>query len=180
MNLSIKYTLIVITLFIVSGCIPDEEEKQKGSLNAVSLCIKKNEQQSELVSKEFIKNQCISKHEQFRPHIYDKRNQAKVSVREDSLRLNVTSLVNNFPNFVVTSVEIEGFFYGSDGVRIAGSKWISDLWIEPNSSKRLNESIPVETKNNKDIDEGCYGLEEFRNCWGWNIKGFRGLEIKLE
>lgn len=174
--------LIVIVLFIVSGCYPkDEEQEQKGSVNAVSLCIKKNEQQSELVSKKLIKNQCISKHEQFKAFIWEKgKHQARVTVLKDKINVDITKLTNNLPSFVITSVNIGGQIRGPDGIEIRVSEWISDLWIEPNSVAKTFVSLPIENKNEKNIDVSCGSLEEKRNCQSWTINGYRGLEVKLK
>lgn len=183
MNLPIKYILIALLTLFLSGCFPtDDEEKQKGSVNAVSLCIEKNERQSEMLSKKLIKDQCISKHEQFKDYVWEKGggNRARVKVFVDKIDVNVSKLKNNFSDFVITSVKIRGHIRGSDGIEIGYSDWISGLWVEPNSIVETFVSIPIDNENNELINNYCSDLEEKKNCSGWRIKGYRGLEIKLK
>ena len=97
----VRCFLLGMLCLVGSGCLPnDKEKKQKGSVNAVSICIEKNQKQTDLVSKDLIKNQCILKHEQFKDYYYDKANLARVFLNRDAIIVDVTNFKNALSDFL--------------------------------------------------------------------------------
>ena len=181
--LNLRFNVIVFMLpLFITGCLQtDEEKKQKGTVKAVSICINKNEKHSELFSKKLIKNQCIKKHEQKILNHFGGYKSAYVFVENDSIKVDIERWEHTLDNFIITSVNVEAYYYEADGIKKSFSKWKSGLWIEPNTIKAV--SIPISFsipyKKKRKISHWCLGQKEKRNCKGWNTLGFKGVKIKL-
>lgn len=134
------------------------------------------------MSQDLIKNQCILKHEQYREYIGYRGNLASVSVDKDSITVNVNQIENTFNDFVITSIKIMGYYHDADGVLNEVSEWKSGLWIEPKSIADPYVVIPLPNENKENISEAdfCSRKGVKKNCHGWGIEGFRGLEIKID
>ncbi len=172
--------LLGVLCLVGSACLPnDKEKKQKGSVNAVSICIEKNQKQSDLVSKDLIKNQCILKHEQYKKHSYTGGHLASVNVNRNAINIDITNFKNTFRNFVITSIHLEGNYRDSEGVKTSVTQWVTGLWLEPNATSTPYVSIPLPEESAENISISCVDIAEKKNCKGWRVLGYRGLEIKL-
>ena len=177
---SFQHFLIGTLCLTGSGCLPDDEERQKGSVNAVSICIEKNQRSSELVSKELIKNQCIEKHATFRPIFYSPNSQAYVSFDDDEVLIEVSDFENPFSNFVITSIKFWGGYRDSAGEEITATKWKTGLWVEPKAAAKPVVKITLPSEPESTISAWCNDIEEKKNCKMWNHSEIKGLEIRLK
>ena len=75
-----------------------------------------------------------------------------------------------------------GYYHDADGVLNEVSEWKSGLWIEPKSIADPYVVIPLPNENKENISEAdfCSRKGVKKNCHGWGIEGFRGLEIKID
>lgn len=183
----IKLSLLITSLVLVGACLPDDEKQNQGTVLGVTACISKNSQQSELVSETLIKQQCINKHEQILNYNdqrnikrqYDRQNAASVDVEGDQLIVYASTLWNNFDDIVITSIELSGCYRDGNGKKNCKSKWVHDLWVEPNNSFSGNVRVPYDYTGPK-IETWCSKLEVKKNCKGWQIPRYKGLRIKLQ
>ena len=132
----------ILLLFILSGCwLEDKEEKYKGTVKGVSICIEKNEKQSNLVSETLIKQQCIRQHERV-TYFSDQKSLGSAQFKLDSMYVNASVLYNLFEDKIITAVKLSGVYYDAMGERHESSgEWSESLWIEPKQTVETSVSI---------------------------------------
>lgn len=179
----------ILLLFILSGCwLEDKEEKYKGTVKGVSICIEKNETQSSLVSEDLIKKQCIRKHEHHIPIARNLNADTRSSINFDSeyVKLNVSGLDTLFEEYVITSIELSGRFYDRLEKEHINSEWVNGLWIEPNTSDlKVSVKMPHNHTFASDIFPSRFcsksvGVEKTKFCKSWSIRNYKGLSITLD
>ena len=180
------FILFSLIVFLGNGCSPfNEEKKFKGTLKGVSACMEKNKDQSELVSSSLIKERCIAKHQTFKDKIYSEDHLASVIVTKDFIKVSANSLDNNLGDYVITAVNLEGHFYDENGKYHSKSKWVKNLWVNPD--KKYTAIVSIQNKFSQDQVDKITGscnrigpLEKKISCHGWNIVGYKVLKIILE
>lgn len=175
----ITLSFLFVASVLVSACLPDEEKQNHGTVLGVTACINKNSNQSELISETLVKEQCINKHEQILNLIFNQENLASVDVKETEIIVYASTLVNNFDDVVITSVELAGCYNDANGEEKCKSKWLHDIWVEPNKVFSGTVKIPYDYKGPK-IELWCSNLEDKKNCKSWSILRAKGLKIKLK
>ena len=175
----IKLSLLITSLVLIGACLPDEEKQNQGTVLGITACISKNSQQSELISAALVKQQCINKHEQILNYMYDQRNRASVDVEGDQMIVYANTLWNNFDDMVITSIELSGCYRDRNGGENCKSKWVHDIWAEPNKVFMGTVRVPYDYTGPK-IETWCSELEVKKNCKSWNILRYKALKIKLQ
>lgn len=175
----LKFWALPASLLLLNACVLDDEKQNHGTVLGVTACISKNMEQSKLISETLVKQQCINKHEQILNKRYDPRNRANVYIEDDQMVVSASTLVNNFDDIVITSIELSGCYRDVNGKENCKSKWVHDIWAEPNKFFSGTVKVQYDYKG-ATIDAWCTKLEDKKNCKGWDILRYKGLKIKLQ
>ena len=171
---------LTITLFLFGCNFTDPEKKYFGTVEGVSICIEKNAKQSELVSQDLMKQQCIAKHEVPKPYLYGVKNTASIKVGEDKWTADA-DLYNNFNDFVITFVEIQVTYVDKDGQFFSNSGVVENIWLEPLRAKSVGLKLSA-TGPKYPITEKGYCSKQVKKilCKEWSIIRYKGLNIVLK
>ena len=178
-----RLLIVICVLSVLTGCkLWDAEEKNKGTVKGVAVCVDKNKKQSEISSTELIKTACIKKHQQRSgPYGMNMSGEASIWGVEE---VYFQAKVKNKMSSVVTAVHLEWYFYDLSGNKINGKEqWFYDLWLEPGKETkqlRMEDTPKPSTYSYLEPLNYCKSNLVGKSCKTWKIKNSYQLKLTLD
>jgi hypothetical protein len=186
--------LVVLTSFFLSGC--DDASNaiksfyEKGTVDGVLSCIRENEDKSELISKELIKQKCFRKHEKRSSMRFASNCRGAVEMNSENSSVSLTGgcknetdkfitsitttiSVRNLPTTEEHSVTFELMDNTNDQVEISPGE---SLYFKADGvvSERLKEIAKNDLPFCSDLKE-----DEVKPCKSWFLGDFKYLDLNI-